>query len=430
MNPRNIDAWLNGKSEFGERLRRLRTLRKESQKAFCDCLNISERTLRGLENGNKESPQILLHIQKFLKLPERDRQANRKNYQPLSSKEILELGLGPFISDVFGNDSDDQEIASLDDAANGVVVGNYTINFNLVAGSLEDFSTPLQVTTKWSPIPFIPASKVIRFLWGMIFRVQESSLRLQGIKLHFRPLGRLVGCQNEGNRLSLSLEQTDYGTFAATNLSICNAKSQLGEYGRLLRRMREGTISCRQRYLASPLNVIAMVVAKDGNTFIPMRSLNVCERPGTWQASVGGAVESAETPQAALVRETKEELGIDIDPTSIDFFAFGINQITGEPDLLAHVETSLPTALIDQAFQQKAEKFEYDRYETWRLTRSNLNHLVESFHRKIWSQPSDRAAVVSLLVRRFGVSAVKSAFARLKSATCEDDQNRYFSFVP
>ena len=140
-------------------------------------------------------------------------------------------------------------------------------------------------------------------------------------------------------------------------------------------------------------------------------------------------MEFGEQPQDAVIREAKEELGIVVEPSSIRFLALGINQITGEPDLLALVEASQSARQIDKAFRQKAERWEFHRYEKWKLSRANLASIVADFHSAIWSQPSDRATVLLMLIKELGKEEVERAFARLIKDPCSDDQNRYFTFT-
>ena len=61
---------------------------------------------------------------------------------------------------------------------------------------------------------------------------------------------------------------------------------------------------------AAPLEVVAAVI-EHGGRYLACRRRPELSAGGRWEFP-GGKVEAAETPEAALVREIREELGIDI----------------------------------------------------------------------------------------------------------------------
>lgn len=63
------------------------------------------------------------------------------------------------------------------------------------------------------------------------------------------------------------------------------------------------------------LIVFVCIFNSEGRMLIQQRSLDKKECPGIWDVSVGGGVQSGETSAMAAARETKEELGLEIDFT-------------------------------------------------------------------------------------------------------------------
>lgn len=60
------------------------------------------------------------------------------------------------------------------------------------------------------------------------------------------------------------------------------------------------------------------VVDREGNILLQRRSLNKDIQPGRWDTAVGGHVDYGESVLDALVRESREELGINlVDPTPL-----------------------------------------------------------------------------------------------------------------
>ena len=57
--------------------------------------------------------------------------------------------------------------------------------------------------------------------------------------------------------------------------------------------------------------VHCLIFNSQGNLFLQKRSLIKDIQPGKWDTSVGGHMDPGETPQEAVARETREELGIE-----------------------------------------------------------------------------------------------------------------------
>lgn len=64
-------------------------------------------------------------------------------------------------------------------------------------------------------------------------------------------------------------------------------------------------------------SVHAIIITKDHKIIAQKRSLSIVMNPDMIELSVGGAVNSAEEPLQAIIRETKEELGIHVKPSEV-----------------------------------------------------------------------------------------------------------------
>ncbi|HMT39934.1 MAG TPA: NUDIX domain-containing protein [Candidatus Saccharibacteria bacterium] len=64
-------------------------------------------------------------------------------------------------------------------------------------------------------------------------------------------------------------------------------------------------------------SVHAIIITKDHKIIAQKRSLSIVMNPDMIELSVGGAVNSAEEPLQAIIRETKEELGIHVEPSEV-----------------------------------------------------------------------------------------------------------------
>jgi hypothetical protein len=269
------------------------------------------------------------------------------------------------------------------------------IDFDILAGDIEHSRFKAdQIRCRWMDKPFEPASPVAELVdvqWQHNLRVAEK----HGRRLFDGPLGRLVDFSRQSDSLHLTLQPTSYRVFSTTNLELDTPMiPQDEDRGRLSIRQLAGekVFGLSSPYLANPLNVIAMIVSCDGVTFVPQRSPSVYERPGTLQASVGGAVTVGEHPAAALRRETAEE-------DEIAFYALGISRSTGEPDLLGVVRPRLDARQICQAHGRHVCQDEFTSFKKVSLEHSSDASVLKLLISGNWSQPSDQAAFYLTLVR-------------------------------
>lgn len=64
-----------------------------------------------------------------------------------------------------------------------------------------------------------------------------------------------------------------------------------------------------------------VVCSQDGSVVVQKRSKTMRMHPGQLDISCGGFVDTGETPEQAAVREAKEELGVTILPTQLQFIS-------------------------------------------------------------------------------------------------------------
>ena len=61
------------------------------------------------------------------------------------------------------------------------------------------------------------------------------------------------------------------------------------------------------------------IVQPDGRILVQRRALTKENNPGLWDVSAAGHIAAGESAVDAAVRETREELGIDLDPSELHF---------------------------------------------------------------------------------------------------------------
>ena len=79
--------------------------------------------------------------------------------------------------------------------------------------------------------------------------------------------------------------------------------------------------------------VYAFIIDNNGNVLLQKRSANKKLWPNMWDVTVGGHVDSGEFGRQALIRETKEELGIKISDEDIKYLV-GSTSINEQGDII------------------------------------------------------------------------------------------------
>lgn len=313
---------------------------------------------------------------------------------------------------------------SLESTKTAIVAGDFSIDFGISVGDLETSSyctkDILVVRIDGQFKPADPVADVITAQWDRIMRIAGSRKQ----DLRDGPLCRLdsYAAWPDG-KMCLLLQETSYKVFSTTNLMLDRFMVvQPGGTGLVsIRELGNGNVARAAPYLANPLNVIAMVVTKDGYTFLPRRNMNVLESPGKRQASVGGAVkpDEGEDPTKALVRELEEEWGSAIKgedvKIDVEFLALGINQRTGEPDLIGMVRINRTAEDLEKSkdfpeFQPGPGKYAFGKGDSIRELDEMLKLLVME---EDWSQPSDQAALLLALIREFSKVAVEEGLKKV-----------------
>ena len=79
--------------------------------------------------------------------------------------------------------------------------------------------------------------------------------------------------------------------------------------------------------------VYAFIIDNNGNVLLQKRSAKKKLWPNMWDVTVGGHVDSGEFGRQALIRETKEELGIEISDEDIKYLV-GSTSINEQGDII------------------------------------------------------------------------------------------------
>jgi 8-oxo-dGTP pyrophosphatase MutT (NUDIX family) len=295
-----------------------------------------------------------------------------------------------------------------------ITIGRLKIGFGILAGDLKSGSYKHhQIKVTWLDKEFRPSEPIASIVQKQWEKLTQSAQKKRQV-LTDGALSRLVSWSTTSdNKVSLTFQPTSYKFFSTTNLLLDEPiiLPDKDRHSISIRELAGGDLSRASCYLANPLNVVAMLISADGFTFIPRRSAYVFERPNTWQASVGGAVKPEDdNPTTALIREFKEEWGLDVDKGEIEFSVLGVNQRTGEPDLIGQVKTKKSCEQIMEVFSKHDHKFEFASIKPLELAERDIGTLTELlFEENEWSQASDRTAVLTALIRTFDLQAIEAS---------------------
>ncbi|MDA8089492.1 MAG: NUDIX domain-containing protein [Nitrospiraceae bacterium] len=100
-----------------------------------------------------------------------------------------------------------------------------------------------------------------------------------------------------------------------------------------------------------------LVFNRKGEILLQKRSMNKDVAPGRWDTSVGGHVDPGESPEAAAIREMKEELGVE---AALDFLHSYKHSNPYETELVYTFR-----AVIESGFDFNREEIEEIRF--WSL---------------------------------------------------------------
>lgn len=97
------------------------------------------------------------------------------------------------------------------------------------------------------------------------------------------------------------------------------------------------------------------ILREDGNFIIQRRSLNKKSFAGMWYCSAGGSVISRETPKEGMVREFKEELGIEISEDELH-----LKRIITEKNTIFYIFLVRKNISLDEITLQEEEVMDVD----------------------------------------------------------------------
>lgn len=97
------------------------------------------------------------------------------------------------------------------------------------------------------------------------------------------------------------------------------------------------------------------ILRDDGNFIIQRRALDKKSFAGMWYCSAGGSVISRETPKEGMVREFKEELGIDISEEELH-----LKRIITEKNTIFYIFLVRKNISLDEIILQEEEVMDVD----------------------------------------------------------------------
>ena len=130
--------------------------------------------------------------------------------------------------------------------------------------------------------------------------------------------------------------------------------------------------------------VYAFIIDKKGNVLLQKRSANKKMWPNMWDVTVGGHVDSNEFGRQALIREVKEELGIDIKDDDIKYL-IGSTSINKKENIIDkhYNECYLITKEIDiEKIDLQKEEVSEVKYFTKREILERINNNYEGLTEK------------------------------------------------
>ncbi len=129
--------------------------------------------------------------------------------------------------------------------------------------------------------------------------------------------------------------------------------------------------------------VYAFIIDNNGNVLLQKRSANKKLWPNMWDVTVGGHVNCGEFGRQALIRETKEELGIEINDDDIKYLV-GSTSINEQGDIINKhynecylITKNIDTSKIKLQKEEVSEVKYFSKKELLERISNNYNELTK-----------------------------------------------------
>jgi hypothetical protein len=208
---------------------------------------------------------------------------------------------------------------------------------------------------------------------------KETQLRIEDLKKQSRiknfvffddHIARLDNWNYCDKILKLSFSRTTYFQFAALNIKINELISTLTNKRSLKEYLNEKTDDIRNSKLPNPLSAnVSIILEKELQIVLSKHSSKNLESPNVLTNPIGGTVsieqgdvdiQSTPNPFKTIIRESKEEMGLDLSDNDIIFLGLGRNLINLKPEIYGQVKIQLTKKELMESWKTSRDSFESD----------------------------------------------------------------------
>ncbi len=134
-------------------------------------------------------------------------------------------------------------------------------------------------------------------------------------------------------------------------------------------------------------SVYVWAINKNGEVLIQRRALCKKHFPGKWDISIAGHIHAGELPIDACVRETKEELGIDVPKDNFEFITDYI------------YDTNYEILQIYFLYIDKEYEFKLDNIEVEQVKYVSIEEFIKTFYTDLFPPHNDdyKEMIINLL---------------------------------
>lgn len=239
----------------------------------------------------------------------------------------------------------------------------------MLAGDCQTSFGRSDVSCSFNNVFYSPPPSLREEVETRVSRLIELSKK-EGFMFFDDTLARLDAFSiDENGKMYLNFSKTTYFHFAALNKGFNEPIS--GEKNTLLRSLlEEKPLKLETSKLPNPLGVIvSLVLEPEMKIVLIKRSTLNFESSGMMSTPIGGSLSlgsgdindsGVPGPFETIIREAKEETGLDINEEQISFFGLGRDLLTLKPELLGEVRINM----TEKELRQKWLKKPIDWWET------------------------------------------------------------------
>jgi hypothetical protein len=276
------------------------------------------------------------------------------------------------------------------------------VPFILIAPDREFHLLPQDLMAEYNNSEYCPPQSLIDETRIRIEHLIERSKK-ERFTFFDDVLGRVDDVSIQSNKLLLKFSNTSYFHFAALNKGLDLPLSNMSGIATLRGFLNEDPYNLHSSMLPNPLGIVtSLILEPEYKIVLTIHSNRNFEGSGMMAAPVGGSLSIKEgdlnfsglpDPFRTIVREAREELGLNISTSNIKFFGLGRDLVTLKPELIGEIYVNLKEKELLEIQEDHAK----DEWEIERKFVTDTKGVPKFLGIRNWSSPAWASTYLSIM---------------------------------